>query len=86
VWLHLDDVAALTRVNRRLHELASDRHFQAQFFLHRYQPWSAIFHAIGRPRLFHAELLDRLLLSGAVLSRALVQSLVFTFSASVSLT
>ncbi|KAJ7600707.1 hypothetical protein C8J56DRAFT_911057 [Mycena floridula] len=68
----LNDPSHLALTCKRFHDIAREPYTRAHYFLARYGPTSALFHALGRKVLTERSL-DILMTSGAHLSRYLVQ-------------
>ncbi|KAF8231714.1 hypothetical protein L208DRAFT_1423428 [Tricholoma matsutake] len=73
IFYELIDPTPLTLVSKRFHRFSQDPYVRANYFLVRYGPIEAMFHALGRPKIIDKQVLDILLSSGAHLSRYLIQ-------------
>jgi len=73
IFYELIDPTPLTLVSKRFYRFSQDPYVRANYFLARYGPIEAMFHALGRPKIIDNQVLDILLSSGAHLSRYLIQ-------------
>ncbi|KAH0586162.1 hypothetical protein H2248_007426 [Termitomyces sp. 'cryptogamus'] len=73
IFYELPDPGPLTHVNKRFYRFSREPYVRAHYFLTHYGPAEAMFHALGRGKVLDERVLDILLISGAHLSRYLVQ-------------
>jgi hypothetical protein len=62
------DPAPLTLVSKRFHRFSQDPYVRAHYFLARYGPIEAVFHAFGRPKIIDKQVLDVCELCSSLLS------------------
>lgn len=75
IFTLLEDPRSLAVTSKRFVAASKDRFFRSRWFLNRFPSHRVIFEAIARPKLFDADLFERLIKGGAQLSRSLVQFL-----------
>ncbi|KAG7088430.1 hypothetical protein E1B28_012423 [Marasmius oreades] len=73
IFYELQEPTSLTLVSKRFYEFSQDPYFRAHYFLSRYGPAHALYHALGRGKVLTERVLDILITSGAHFSRYLIQ-------------
>ncbi|RDB17847.1 hypothetical protein Hypma_000771 [Hypsizygus marmoreus] len=73
IFYELIDPGPLTLVSKRFYRFSQDPYVRAHYFLTHYGPAEAMFYALGRGKVLTERVLDILLMSGAHLSRYLIQ-------------
>jgi hypothetical protein len=58
IFYEMIDPTPLTLVSKRFHRFSQDPYVRAHYFLARYGPIEAMFHALGRPKVLDKQVLD----------------------------
>ncbi|THU87049.1 hypothetical protein K435DRAFT_826523 [Dendrothele bispora CBS 962.96] len=73
IFYELHDPTPFILLSKRFYNFSQDAYTRAHYFLTRYGPAQAMYHALGRGKVVNERVLDILMSSGAHLSRYLIQ-------------